>query len=104
MAMEGIQWIENARLFKETIVGLDGRSAIITTIHPLEYAIYKNWLGQKEDRDYLKRKRDTEQSRLTTKIIGEYMPDIDIEKEIGGLRHIKKELVLDYLYKIKEDK
>ena len=103
LAMEGIQWIENARLFKETIVGLDGKSANMTTIHPLEYAIYKNWLGQKEDRDYLKRRRDIEQSKLTTKIIREYMPDIDIEKEIASLKHIKKELVLDYLDKMKED-
>ncbi len=75
LAMEGMQWIENARLFKETIIGLDGRSANITTIHPLEYAIYKNWLGQREDRDFLKHTRDIEQSKLVTKIITEYMPN-----------------------------
>jgi len=97
LAMEGMQWIENARLFKETIVGLDGKSAVMTTIHPLEYAIYKNWLGQRKSRDPLKCRRDMEQSRLTTKIIQEYMPDIDIEKEAANLKHIKKELVLDYL-------
>ncbi len=36
---KGMQWIENARLFKETIIGTDGKSANMTTIHPLEYAI-----------------------------------------------------------------
>lgn len=100
LAMEGLQWIENARLFKETIIGLDGKSANITTIHPLEYAIYKNWLGQREDRDYMKHTRDIEQSRLVTKIITEYMPNINIEEEIINLKHISKKAVTDYIDKI----
>ena len=100
LVMEGMQWIENARLFKETIIGINGRSANITTIHPLEYAIYKNWLGQREDRDFLKHTRDIEQSKLVTKIIMEYMPNIDIEKEVLGIKHIKKEVVSDYMEKI----
>ena len=100
LAMEGMQWIENARLFKETIIGTDGKSANMTTIHPLEYAIYKNWLGQREDRDHLKHTRDIEQSRLVTKIMMEYMPNIDIEEEIRNLKHIKKEVVADYIVKI----
>jgi len=94
--MKGMQWIENARLFKETIVGLDGRSANLTTIHPLEYAIYKNWLGKREDRDFLKHTRDIEQSRLVTKIMMEYMPNIDIENELSVMKHISKDVVADY--------
>jgi hypothetical protein len=100
LAMEGMQWIENARLFKETIIGTNGKSANITTIHPLEYAIYKNWLGQREDRDFLKHTRDIEQSKLVTNIMLEYMPNIDIDKEILNLKHIKKEVVDDYKNKI----
>jgi len=100
LAMEGMQWIENARLFKETIIGLNGKSANITTIHPLEYAIYKNWLGQREDRDFLKHTRDIEQSKLVTKIITEYMPNIDVAKEISRMKHINKEVVVDYMDKI----
>ncbi len=94
--MKGMQWIENARLFKETIVGLDGRSVNVTTIHPLEYAIYKNWLGKREDRDFLKHTRDIEQSRLVTKIMMEYMPNIDIENELSVMKHIAKDVVADY--------
>lgn len=100
LAMEGMLWLENARLFKETIIGLDGKSANITTIHPLEYAIYKNWLGQREDRDFLKHTRDTEQSKLVTKIMTDYMPNIDIQKEILNMKHISKEVVTDYTDKI----
>ena len=98
--LKGLPWLENARLFKETIIGLDGKSANVTTIHPLEYAIYKNWLGQREDRDFLKHTRDIEQSKLVTKIITEYMPNIDIDKETSEMKHIPKEVVKDYLERI----
>jgi hypothetical protein len=72
----------------------------MTTIHPLEYAIYKNWLGQQEDRDFLKHTRDIEQSRLVTKIITEYMPNIKMDKELSNMKHISKEVVEDYKKKI----
>jgi hypothetical protein len=100
--LEGVQWLENARLFKETIIGLDGKSAEITSIHPVEYAIYKNWLGQREDRDFLKYSRDIEQSKLVTQIIVDYMPNIALDKEIEEIKHIPKEVVNDYVFKIKE--
>lgn len=100
LAMDGMQWLENSRLFTQTVIGEDGKSANITTVHPLEYAIYKNWLGQKEDRDFLKHTRDIEQSRLVTKVILEYMPNIDIKIECESLKHIKKEIVEDYLRNI----
>jgi len=102
LALEGLQWMENARLFQETIIGLDGSSAKMTTIHPLEYAIYKNWLGQREERDFLKHTRDIEQSKLVTKIITEYMPNIDMDKELSNMMHISKEVVEDYRKKIYE--
>jgi len=100
LAMEGMQWLENARLFTETMIGIDGRAANITTIHPLEYAIYKNWLGQREDRDFLKHTRDIEQSKLVTALMIEYMPTIDISEEISNMKHINKEVVEDYKEKI----
>jgi len=99
-AMEGIQWLENSRLFKEVIIGEDGKSAMMTTIHPLEFAIYKYWLGHIKDRDFLKHTRDIEQSRLVTQIILEYMPNIDILQETPKLKHIKKEVTSEYLENI----
>lgn len=97
LAMDGMHWLENSRLFKETVIAENGKSADITTVHPLEYAIYKNWLAQREDRDFQKHTRDIEQSKLVTKIMAEYMPNIDIEDEVKQLKHFKKEVVEDYM-------
>jgi hypothetical protein len=100
LAMSGIHWLENSRIFKETIIATNGKSANISTIHPLEYAIYKNWLAKREDRDFQKHIRDIEQSRLVTKLIVEYMPDIDIEQDIWRLKHFKKEIIEAYMEEI----
>ena len=97
LVMDGMQWLEKTRLLKETVIADNGKTAEITTIHPLEYAIYKYWLSKKEDRDFQKHTRDLEQSKLVTQIIKEYMLNIDIEKEIANLKHFKKEVVLDYM-------
>ncbi len=96
LSMNGMQWLENSRLLKETIVGENGKCANISTIHPLEYAIYKNWLSKQEDRDYQKHIRDLQQSKLVTKLIIEHMPDIDIESDLKKIKHFKKEIVEAY--------
>ena len=97
LAMNGMHWLENSQLFKETVIGEDGRSANITTIHPLEFAIYKAWLSKQEDRDYQKHVRDKQQSLLVTQLIIEYMLDISIKDEVSKLRHLKKEVVDGYM-------
>jgi hypothetical protein len=96
LAMNGMQWLENSRLYKELIIAENGKCAIVTTVHPLEYAIYKNWLSKQEDRDYLKHIRDLQQSKLVTKLIVEYMPDIDIKRDMQHIKHFKKEIVEAY--------
>ena len=96
LPMPGMQWLENSRLFTETIIGIDGSCANVTTINPVEFAIYKNWLGKQKDRDVRKGRRDISQSRLVTQLIGEYMPQIDIHEEVRNIRHIKTEAVAAY--------
>jgi hypothetical protein len=100
LAMDGMQWLENSRLFKETIVAENGKCANITTVHPLEFAIYKQWLSKQETRDYQKHIRDQQQSKLVTQLIQECMVDINIHEEAKKIKHLKKEIIEDYLEKV----
>jgi len=104
LAMKGMQWLENSRLFKELIIGENGKCAFLTTVHPVEYAIYKNWLSAQEDRDYLKHSRDLQQSRLVTALITEHMPQIELEKELENIQHFKKEIVSEYVHNIMNER
>ena len=94
--MEGMQWLENARLFKSMVVADNGQCAVLSTIHPLEFAIYKNWLSTVADRNILKKSRDYAQSRLVTQLIEEYMVNIDIASELDHMKQFKKEVVEAY--------
>ena len=97
LPMKGMEWLENSRLFKEFIISDNGKCAIMTTVHPVEYAVYKNWLSKQEDRDYNKHIRDLEQSKLVTKLIDEHMPRIDLKEELKNIKHFKRDVVNSYL-------
>lgn len=96
LTMEGMQWLENSRIFKSMVVGDNGKCAVVSTIHPLEFAVYKNWLSQQADREILKKHRDHEQSRLVTKLIEEYMVNIDIYSELSVMKHFRKSVIESY--------
>lgn len=82
------------------IIGLNGICANMTTIKPLEYAIYKYWLGKHERKDYMKRERDMNQSHLVTKLIEEFMPNIEIKEDAKQIKNISLDAVQEYLDKV----
>ena len=96
LSMEGMQWLENSRLFKSMVIADNGKCATLSTIHPLEFAVYKNWLATVPDRNILKKNRDHAQSRLVTRLIQEYMVNIDIPRELSQMKHFSKEVIERY--------
>ena len=91
--LDGIKWIESSKLHKQLLIGDSGKCAFITTINPLEYAVYKLWLSVQSYREPMKRDRDLQQSRLVTKLIKEYMLTIDIESELKNIKNMSKEAI-----------
>jgi hypothetical protein len=78
------------------VIADNGKCATLSTIHPLEFAIYKNWLSTVRDRTILKKNRDHAQSKLVTQLIEEYMVNIEIAKELNQLKHFRKDVVEQY--------
>jgi len=102
LSMEGMQWLENSRIFQSMVIADNGRCAILSTIHPLEFAVYKHWLSTVKNRDILKKRRDYEQSKLVTQLIREYMVNIDIDRELHEMKHFKNEVIKAYKKEILE--
>ncbi len=96
LELQGIEWIENSRLHKGLVIGDNGKCAFVTTINPLEFAIYKNWLSTQNNRDPIKRDRDLNQSFLVTNLIQEYIPILEIQKEIKEIQHFPNKIVENY--------
>ncbi len=97
LSMDGMQWLENSRIFKSMVIGDNGKCAVIPTIHPLEFAVYKNWLSKQKDRYIIKKRRDYQQSQLVTQLIKEHMVNIDITEELNDMKHFKKSVIQDYI-------
>jgi hypothetical protein len=83
-----IEWLENSRLFESEIIATNGKMAKMTTIHPLDFAVYKIWLSIQKDRNPYKSRRDKMQSFLVTKLIQKYMPHINIIDELSNMKHM----------------
>lgn len=99
----GTKWLERSKLEKKMVIGLNGICAYISTIRPLEYAVYKYWLGEHERKDMMKQQRDIKQSFLVTKLIEEYIPTINIESELDGIKNMSKVAIDEYREKVLRD-
>ena len=82
------------------VIGDNGICANMTTIKPLEYAVYKYWLGRYERKDYMKKERDMSQSVLITNLINEYMPNIEIEEDVKQIKNISHDAIDEYINEV----
>ncbi|MDQ7068640.1 MAG: GSU2403 family nucleotidyltransferase fold protein [Sulfurimonas sp.] len=93
LEIDGTKWLSSSKLLKQMLIGNNGRCAYVTTINPLEYAVYKKWLGEHERKDYMKKQRDIKQSHLVTKLIQEHIPTIEIHKELSNIKNMSMEAI-----------
>lgn len=77
-------------------IGDNGKCAFITTINPLEYAVYKKWLSVQSYREPMKRDRDLKQSYLVTQLIKDFMFTVDIDVELNNIKNMSIEAIEDY--------
>lgn len=96
LELEGIKWLESSKLHKQLLIGDNGKCAFITTINPLEYAVYKKWLSVQSYREPMKRDRDLKQSYLVTQLIKDFMFTVDIDVELNNIKNMSIEAIEDY--------
>ena len=96
LSINGSHWIDNSRTVTSTIIDYSGRMANITAIHPLEFAIYKNWLSKQPDRNFKKIDRDKQVSQAIVSVLKEFYPR-DLFDECQTLLHLKKDIVIDFI-------
>lgn len=69
VAIEGLEWLENAPPFEAVAMDEKGMPLRIVAVDPRIFAAHKLWLSQKVDRDPLKRARDAAQARAVGRIV-----------------------------------
>ena len=103
LEIEGTKWLESSKLHKQMLIGQNGKCAFVSTIAPLEYAIYKKWLGEHERKDLMKKQRDIKQSWIVTKLILEYIPILDIDEELQNIQNISLDAIEQYKTEVLEE-
>ncbi|MBE0497410.1 MAG: hypothetical protein IBX45_13405 [Campylobacterales bacterium] len=94
--MNKIEWLNNSRLSKNAvIVAENGKMAKMTTIHAIDFMVYKLWLSKQPDRAPFKAERDATQAKIVTQILKENS-HYNLDEELEKLQHIKKEVVETY--------
>lgn len=72
-------WMLSAPRFSEIVVGTGGRMARMTTVDPRAFALFKLWMAQQLDREYIKRMRDASQAKVVIDLIAERLPQFDFD-------------------------
>jgi hypothetical protein len=67
--------------FEQIVIGEDGFPAAMVVPDPRAFAVHKLWLSNQRDRDAVKKKRDRSQALAVCKLILQYMPEFEIQKE-----------------------
>lgn len=64
----------SAKPFSTIIVDDTGRMADMTTIAPIDFAQFKEWMSAQESREMIKRRRDALQAVLVHQLVTEFLP------------------------------
>ena len=75
-----MDWLLSSPKFKQTVVGVNGHMAEMTTIDPRAFVLFKAYLAQKDDRDPIKKPRDLEQAKAVFYLIEERLPHLGFDQ------------------------
>jgi len=89
--IEGLIWLENAPPFEQVAVDERGYPVRMVACDPRAFAIHKHWISARQDRDPLKRTRDSEQARVVAELTAAYLPHLPFDS--NALRMIPRDVV-----------
>lgn len=92
-----MDWLLSAPKFRQVVVGSNGRMAEMVTVDPRAFALYKVYLGQKNDRDPIKAPRDIAQARAVYDLVQKRMPYLRFENVHFLPEKLRNDKALDIL-------
>ena len=79
--IEGLVWLENAPEFEAIAIDERGFPLRMIAADPRVWAIHKNWVSQRQDRDPIKKRRDADQARAVAPIVSRYFPHLPVDPD-----------------------
>lgn len=90
--IEGLQWLTNSPKIEAVVIDERGYPLRCISPDPRSFALHKHWLGQRDDRDPLKRIRDREQALMVTELIQTNLPHLKFDDPtLGAIPRVLRE-------------
>jgi len=78
----GLQWLVNSPAVDVVVPDERGFPAPMRCPDPRYWALHKLWLAEREDRDPLRKRRDSEQADILFRLIGERIPYLPFDASL----------------------
>lgn len=75
-----MDWLLSSPKFSQIVVAINGEMAEMVTVDPRAFVLFKLYLGQKDDRDPVKKPRDLAQARAVFALIRERLPHFGFDR------------------------
>lgn len=86
VAIEGLEWLENAPPFESVAIDERGMPLRIVAVDPRVFAAHKQWLSGQPGRDPLKRDRDRAQAEAVGQLVARHLTHLTVsQKELAAL-------------------
>lgn len=95
--IHNMDWLLSSPKFRHVVVGSNGKMAEMVTVDPRAFALYKVYLGQKDDRDPIKAPRDIAQAQAVYDLVQKRMPHLRFESMHSLPESLRNEKVFDIL-------
>lgn len=89
--MDGLSWLQNSPTFEAIVMDEKGWPLRMVTPDPRVFAVHKFWLSQRDDRDPVKRKRDSAQAKAVAQLVSLYLTHLPYDPD--QLRMVPIELL-----------
>ncbi len=91
--ISGLQWLENAEAFAQTVIDAKGLPVVMNVPDPRAFAIHKYWLSQRPDREPAKARRDKAQAFAVANLVISELKHLPFDGR--SLRMLPREIVAD---------
>jgi hypothetical protein len=86
VAIDGLGWLEDSPPFEAVTIDERGAPLRMVVPDPRAFAIHKNWLAERADRDPVKRRRDREQAKAVADIVTQHLIHLPFDaKELSAI-------------------
>lgn len=87
-----MDWLLSSPKFRQVVVGINGAMAEMITVDPRAFVLFKLYMAGKDDRDPVKKPRDSAQAKAVYQLVQERLPHLGFDRLHMFPAHVRRML------------